>query len=130
MNADIRTERSFGVTSHLEANQRVHLLHLRNSEVWPDLLDVMEMVCIELETKLINTNPDRPDEVLANHRMAKAAWLVFTHMQEKIDAEVSTHLASVAPKSDAPEMTAEEAERENILDPTRRYLYPESDEIQ
>src|SRR5947209_1834445 len=113
--SEIRTERSFGVTGRLEPNQRIHLLHLVNSEVWPDLLDVMEMVCIELETKLINTDADKPDEVLANHQMAKSAWLVFTHMQEKIQLEAASHMASVVPKSVAPELTDEEAERDNIL---------------
>ena len=127
---EIRTERSFGVTGQLESNQRVHLMHLRNSEAWPDLLDVMEMVCIELETALINTDAAKPEDVLANHRMAKAAWLIFTLMQQKVDTEISSHLVNAQPKPFIPEMTEEEAERENILDPTRHYRYPEAGDIQ
>ena len=82
-----RTERTFGVTAELKPIQRRNLLNLRNSEVYPDLLDVMEMVCIETESALINTDPANKSAVLENHKMAKAAWLVFIHMHEKISYE-------------------------------------------
>lgn len=116
---DVRTERSFGVTSTLRPSQRQHLLALVHSEVYPDLLDVMEMVCIEVETKLINTDPAIEAEVLANHRMAKAAWQMFTHMQEKIAEETKLYLASVEKTPPIPALTPREQMIENILDPTR-----------
>lgn len=119
MEPEIRSDRSFGVTSQLKPIQRRNLLSLRNSEVYADLLDVMEMVCIELETVLINTDADDEKAVLANHRMAKAGWLVFIHMQEKIDAESKLFLASQVRQPPVPELTERERFIENILDPTK-----------
>lgn len=119
MTPETRTERTFGVTSELRPAQRRNLLAFRNSEVYPDVLDVLEMVCIETETKLINTEPSDEAAVLANHKMAKAAWQMFTHMQEKIDLEANAYLRSVEPKPPIPELTDQEKLYENILDPTR-----------
>ena len=119
MEEPIRTERTFGVTAELRPAQRRNLLALRNSEVYPDLLDVLEMICIETETKLINTDPANEAEVLANHRMTKAAWQMFTHMQEKIELEASAFLRSVDRQPPIPELTEDEKLIENILDPTR-----------
>lgn len=119
MSEPIRTERSFGVTSELRPIQRRNLLAFRNSEVYPDVLDVLEMVCIETETQLINTDPANESAVLANHKMAKAAWQMFTHMQEKIESESIAYLRSVEQKPPVPELTEREKFIENILDPTR-----------
>jgi hypothetical protein len=116
---ETRTERTFGVTAELRPIQRRNLLSLRNSEVYPDLLDVLEMVCIETETQLINTDAADEKAVLANHKMAKAAWQMFIHMQEKIDTESKLFLASQAKQPPIPELTAHEQMIENLLDPTR-----------
>jgi hypothetical protein len=115
----IRTERRFGVTAELTPLQRRNLFQVRNSEAWSDVLDVMEMCCIEIETQLINTAADREAEVLANHKMAKAAWQIFTHLQQKMDDEVASYLSSTAKQPSIPGITAEEQLIENILDPTR-----------
>jgi|SRR5579872_5180706 hypothetical protein len=115
----IRTERRFGVTAQLEPNQRRNLNALRNSEVWDDLLDVLEQTCIEIETDLINTPADEEAAVLANYRMAKSAWKMFTHFQEKIFLESSLYLDSVAKKPPVPELTPEEQFIENTLDPLK-----------
>jgi len=119
MTEPIRTGRTFGVTSELKPSQRRNLLALRNSEVYPDVLDVMEMVCIETETNLINTDPANEAAVLANHKMAKAAWQMFTHMQEKIESESIAFLRSVEQQPPIPELTLREKLIENLLDPTR-----------
>ena len=116
---ELRTERTFGVTAELRPIQRRNLLNLRNSEVYPDLLDVLEMVCIETESTLINTDAADEPAVLANHKMAKAAWQMFTHIQEKIDMEAKLYLASQAKKPPLPELTPREQWQENLLDPTR-----------
>jgi hypothetical protein len=126
MSEAIRTERKFGVTSQLSAQQRRNLMTVRNSLEWPDVLDVMEMCCIEVETQLINTSADEEREVLANHKMAKAAWIIFTHLQEKIDSEISLYLASITKEPLVPEMTDREREQENILNPTRQLEYSEN----
>jgi hypothetical protein len=115
----IRTQRRFGVTAELTPLQRRNLYQVRNSEAWADVLDVMEMCCIEVETQLINTNADREAEVLANHKMAKAAWQIFTHLQKKLDDEISQYLNTLTKPSAMPEPTREEQLIENILDPTR-----------
>ena len=124
--SDIRTERTFGVTAELKPAQRMRLLALANSDVFPDVLDVMEMVCIEEETKLLNTDPADEAAVLANHKMAKSAWLIFTHLQEKIQSEAQLYLRSVERKPPVPALSAREQLIENILDPTHQM--PEEDE--
>lgn len=117
--SELRTERTFGVTGSLRPLQRAHLLAFVNSEVYPDVLDVMEMVCIQMETKLINTEPDEEASVLANHRMAKAAWQIFTHLQQIIAAEASAHLQAVTKPPPVPALTPLEQFTENLLDPTK-----------
>jgi hypothetical protein len=119
MEPETRTERTFGVTAELKPIQRRNLLNLRNSEVYPDLLDVLEMVCIETETALINTDAAEESAVLANHKMAKAAWQMFVHMQEKIDTEIKLYLAAQTKQPPIPELTPREQWMENLLDPTR-----------
>lgn len=126
MQPETRTERTFGVTAELKPIQRRNLLNLRNSEVYPDLLDVLEMVCIEIETALINTDAADEKAVLANHKMAKAAWQMFEHMQQKIDTETKLFLASQAKQPPVPPLTPREQFIENILDPTRQA--PEEEE--
>lgn len=124
----IRTERRFGVTATLSLEARRNIMQVRNGPEWQDILDVMEMCCIETETRLINTPAEQELEVLANHKMAKAAWQIFTHMQEKIDIEISLYLNSITKQPLTPELTDEEREQENILDPTRSYGQPENEE--
>jgi hypothetical protein len=118
MTSGTRTERRFGVTAKQTPNAIARLYALRLSETWEDLLDVMEQVCIEIESTLINTDADCEAEVLANHKMSKAAWQLFVHMQRKVDECLSTYLASVATQPEGVIFSAEERERENILNPT------------
>lgn len=119
MSDPIRTERRFGVTAQLTAQQRRNIMQVRSSPEWQDVLDVMEMCCIETESRLLNTDPEQELEVLANHKMAKAAWQIFTHLQEKIDSEISLYMDSMTKQPLIPDLTADEQEQENILDPTR-----------
>lgn len=119
MDPEIRTERSFGVTSTLRSIQRRNLLAFRNSEVYPDVLDVIEMVCIEMETVLINTDAANESEVLANHKKAQAAWQIFVHLQQKIEEETKSYLQSIAKQPPIPALTYQEQVIENLLDPTR-----------
>lgn len=116
---EIRTKRRFGVTAELKPIQRARLASLYSSDVWPDALDVFEQCCIEMETDLINTPVAHEDAVLANHRLAQAAWRMFTHFQEKIQAQALLYMESVAPKPPVPELTAEEKWVENVLDPLK-----------
>jgi hypothetical protein len=118
MTSGIRTERRFGVTAKQTPTSIARLYALRLSETWDDLLDVMEQVCIEIESNLINTDAEKESAVLANHKMSKAAWQLFVHMQEKVDQCLSAYLSSVATQPEGIVFTPEERERENILNPT------------
>lgn len=113
----IRTERRFGVTAQLDPNALRRIYITRQSDVWQDLLDVMEQCCIEVESVLINTDADDEKAVLANHKMSKAAWQMFTHFQERIDAEMNTYLSSMLPTPTAPPRPLEDLEREHLLNP-------------
>lgn len=116
--ATIRSDRSFGVTASLKPNQRQHLLALIHSEVWPDLLDVMEMQCIEMETDLINLPPHEEAKILASHKYAKAAWVIFTRFQQKVHEEVRLYLQT-QPQPEQASPTDEDLWRDHLLDPTR-----------
>lgn len=116
MSEGIRTERRFGVTSKLTPEALRLLFVMRHHEGWPHLLDVMEMVCIEIESDLINTNSEEEAAVLAKHKMSKAAWMVFTHLQIKIDDEVSRFILS-ANQPLGSDKSDEEREVENIVNP-------------
>lgn len=129
MKTELRTERRFGVTASLEPYQRRNLFNMRNGEGWPDILDVLEQCCIEIETRLINTEVENEKAVLANHKLAKAAWVIFIQFQEKIDAEISLFMASVAPKTVVPELTPQEQLIEHILDPTKPYPEPDESDV-
>lgn len=116
---EIRTERSFGVTSDLKTVQRARLAAFYNSDTWPDVLDVMEQCCIEIETVLLNTPVADATAVLANHQSAQNAWKIFTHLQEKIKAETFLYMESVAPRTPVPQLTPQEQWQEHVLDPLK-----------
>lgn len=118
MNDAIRTERRVGVTSRITPSAARNLYVLTLGETWPDLLDVLEMTCIEVETVLINTDPSKAAEVLANHKLSKAAWMMFEMMQAKIIEASNTYLQSAAKQPVVPEQTQEEKERDQLLNPT------------
>jgi L-rhamnose mutarotase len=118
MTIAIRTERRFGVTARLEPTQLRNLFALLHSETWPDLLDVMEQCCIEVETVLINTPVENKTAVLENHKLSKAAWMIFEHLQNKMNAVENSYMASVDKPVYVPQPTREEMERENLLNPT------------
>jgi hypothetical protein len=126
--AEIRTERRFGVTSRLDPAARSRLFSLRVHAGWDDLLDLLEMVCIEQESVLINTDEDKESSIIARHRMTKAAWQMFVHFQERIDREIKLFLEEEAETATTqPVLTPEEAEQENITNPLR-YL-PQEGEV-
>ncbi len=105
------------MTSTLDPNALRRIYVMRSSDAWGDLLDVMEQCCIEIESVLINTNADDEAAVLANHKMSKAAWQMFTHFQERIDAEIATYLSSLSLTPLAPPRPVEDLEREHLLNP-------------
>jgi len=113
-----RIECRVGVTEKVTARAAQNLYVLCHSETWPDLLDVLEAACIEIETRLINFDPADKAKVLEHHKFSKAAWVIFETMQDRIIAASHTYLSSLPPQPVSPSMTEEERERENILNPT------------
>lgn len=77
---------------------------------------MMEQCCIEIESTLINTEADDEKAVLANHKLTKAAWMIFTHFQERIDSELNTYLSSLM-TTPTPPRPYEELAREHLLNP-------------
>lgn len=92
MSEEIRDERTQGLQERLSPAQRSALLQIRYTPGYEAILDVMEMACIEQETRLINVEVDKPETIVAEHRMAKAFWQVFTAVQKKIEAEINAQL--------------------------------------
>lgn len=92
MSEMIRSERTHGLKERLNAGERAHLLVVRNMPGYQVLLDIMEKACIEQETRLINVPVDNEALIVAEHRMAKAFWQVFTGVQNKVEEEINIHL--------------------------------------
>lgn len=114
---EIRTQRRFGVTSKLTTAAQRELFILRQQDGWPVLLDVMEMVCIEMEGDLINTPPEEEAAILAKHKMSRAAWQLFEHLQAKVDDEISRFIYGTPPEAPEDLRSDEEREVENIVNP-------------
>jgi hypothetical protein len=123
-----RTERRVGVTDKISHSAERNLFVLIHSETWGDLLDVLERCCVEIETQLISVDVANTRAVLENHKLSKAAWVIFERMQDRIIAASQTYSSSVATQPIEPELTAEEAEREFTLNPTRFPPLQEVDE--
>lgn len=88
----VRTERSYGMQGHLDAGQRASLLQVRNMPGYEVLLDLIEKLCIEQETKLINTETTAERDIIAEHRMAKAFWQIFAGLQKQVNREINLHM--------------------------------------
>jgi hypothetical protein len=54
--------------------------------------------------------------------MSKAAWQIFTHLQQKVDDQISLYLNSINREPPTPRATPEEQWIENTLDPTRSFV--------
>lgn len=80
----IRTERSHGLKAEPPVDEKQALYNLVNSAGWPALLNVLERCCIEQETRLINREVEDDKGILAEHKMSKAYWQIFTRMQRDV----------------------------------------------
>lgn len=115
---DIRKERTVGVTTQISVRAATNLWVLANSETWKDVLDTLEQCCIEVETQLINTPVENSIAVLENHKLSKAAWMMFETFQNKVIDAGNYYLSRVATQPVAPQKSPEEQEREYTLNPT------------
>jgi L-rhamnose mutarotase len=122
MNEEIRVERRVSVTEKITPSAARNLYALSHSETWPDLLDVLERCCIEIESALISVDVKDTVAVLENHKLSKAAWVIFGRMQERIIEAGNAYWSEVATQPVVPRLTPEEQEREYTLNPTN---YPD-----
>jgi|GEM_PF-2970961 len=108
----MRQPNTAGLRSKLTKMQQGHLYQLSEQPGYQVLLDVIEMACVEQDTKLINTDPAEPETVLAEHRMSKAFWQIFVAIQKKVEYEREEFLA-VRRQAEAPDdVTDEETDSE------------------
>ena len=96
-----RTQRTLSVrdqTFSPEKLQRIARLALDTG--YEDLLDIMEMACIQQETALINTPVEQADRVLGEHCLAQASWQFFTYVQKQVQNAYNQRTANNATAAD------------------------------
>jgi hypothetical protein len=118
--AEVRTNRSFGVTAKLDNGDRSRLADLISSEGYPIMLDVMEQTIIEMESDLINTPVGDRTAVFAKHQKVQAAWQVFTHLQQKLHDEVAAYNLATTPPT-PPRVSEEDAAILQVTEPFNEY---------
>lgn len=92
MSEEIRTDRTHGLKERLPAGARGHLVQIRYMPGYDVILDLIEMCCIEQETRLINVPVEDEKTIIAEHKMSKAFWQVFQAIQKKVESEVNIQL--------------------------------------
>jgi hypothetical protein len=81
----VRSTRTLSVMDvPITGEDKLFLSQLYNGPHFDAFLNLMERSCIEQDTRLINTDAKDEQAVLAQHRMSKAMWLLFTEIQLKI----------------------------------------------
>lgn len=108
----------------LSDGQKNDLLSLVKSPVWPTVLDLMECLCLEEETNLINVDAADEDRVLAFHKISKASWGHFVKFQKRVQQAVNEYLESVAappPPNEVPAVgtALDSPDVAGILDPLK-----------
>lgn len=99
----LRAPNTAGLRSKLNTEQRSQLYRLSEHPGYQVLLDVIEMACVEQDTRLINTDASTPEAVLTEHRMSKAFWQIFIAIQKKIEFEREEYLGLQAKQVAGPE---------------------------
>lgn len=102
----IRAQNTFAKVL-LTADRRSLLFSFRHHPGYEVFLDMMESVCVEQETVLINAPASETAVVLAEHTMAKAFWQVFVATQKKVEFECAEHLSAAKRKEDEKEQADE-----------------------
>lgn len=87
----VRSEKTFS-SGQLTSVQRGDLFQLTKHPGYTALLDLMEMLCIAQETNLVNVPVTEEKAVLAEHRMSKAFWQIFTGLQKRVQNECDLFL--------------------------------------
>lgn len=102
----IRSQNTFAKVQ-LTADRRSLLFSLRHHPGYEVFLDMMESVCVEQETNLVNAPASDAAVVLAEHKMAKAFWQVFVGVQKKVEFECAEHLSAAKRKEAEAEQSDE-----------------------
>jgi hypothetical protein len=108
-----RTERTHGLKSEPDQNEKQALFNLVNSPAWGVLLDILERACIHQETRLINCEVVDTERIIAEHRMAKAYWQIFIAMQKFVHqaAREFAGIAEEVPPSESEQVQSVEGMR-------------------
>jgi hypothetical protein len=110
----VRQSNTAGLRSQLTGAQRAALYRLSELPEYQALLDVIEMACVEQDTRLINTDAANPEAVLTEHRMSKAFWQIFVAIQKKVEYEREEFLG-LQQKASAAEETSEDEDESGII---------------
>jgi hypothetical protein len=110
----VRQPNTAGLRSKLSVSQQGELYRLSEHPGYQVLLDVMEMACVEQDTRLINTDAANPEAVLTEHRMSKAFWQIFVAIQKKVEYERGEFLGAQHKQQQPDEVSEEDADT-NIL---------------
>jgi hypothetical protein len=98
-----RTQRTLSVRDRAFSPEKLQrIARLALDPGYEDLLDIMEMACIEQETALINTPVEQMDRVLGEHCLAKAAWQFFTYIQKQVQNAYTQRTATDAYDAEEP----------------------------
>jgi hypothetical protein len=115
--SEIRTERTHGLKDQLSSRGRAGLVSIRHSDGYEALLDLMEMCCVEQETRLINVEVENTEKVVAEHKMSKAFWQVFVGLQKKVEVEIALHLGLLEDQQQRKQAADEYDETQQLLRP-------------
>jgi len=95
-----RTTRKLKVTELvISEEEKRQLAQLYQDERYTALLNVMERVCIELETAHFNTPVGDVETVLGGHILAKSSWLFFQYVQRMVLNAYNSREVETEPES-------------------------------
>lgn len=95
-----RKTRTLRVTElRISDEEKNALAQLYQDARYEALLNVMERVCIELETAHFNTPVGDVETVLGGHVLAKSAWLFFQYVQKMVLNAYNTRQGEAEPEA-------------------------------
>lgn len=84
----------FNPDLQLDTTDRANLAGLSSNEGFKVLQRIMRSEVDKFVVKLINTDPAKPKEIIAAHRLAKAAAQFYTAISNRVNEEIQTYIAT------------------------------------
>ena len=99
-----RTTRTLKVTELKISDEEKELLaQLYKDSRYEALLNVLERACIEIETAHFSVSMGDPEAILGGFAVAKAAWKLFTFIQQQVyNAFISRAALDEGPEEEPP----------------------------